>query len=79
MTLSRWMAKRKLTGLKVAKMAGIPQATLSRFLTGTGMPSAKNLQKLVGVTRGQVSLTELIREGEKKHGEKAAAEAEVAA
>lgn len=69
MTLKSYMEARGLRAAFVAEKSGVPHNTLSRFLTGAGRLSAKNIVKLVEFTGGLVSFTDLVSEGENRTAE----------
>lgn len=65
MTLKRFLEENKLTATELARRCGVPQNTLSRFLTGENMLSPKNIRKILKYTGDDVSFADLMREGDK--------------
>ena len=63
MKLRVWLKKHgEVTGEQFAERSGVPQPTISRFVSGVGMPGARNLAKIVAATRGAVSVSDLLEE-----------------
>jgi transcriptional regulator with XRE-family HTH domain len=75
-TFKSWMASKNLTAAAVARGAGIPPNTISRFLSGANALSPENIAKLVDFAGGEVSFSDLIREGERRRKVRRAAKVE---
>lgn len=62
MTLAEYLKRKKLTQAAFADECEVNVATISRFFTGSRLPSVENTGKILGATDGKVSLDEFIAE-----------------
>ncbi len=54
MTLAQYMAREGLSETEMARLLGMSQPTVSRYLSGERMPKPRNMAKIVAVTGGRV-------------------------
>ena len=54
MKLTEYMAKKGINETEMARLLGISQPTVSRYLNGLRMPKPRNMAKIVAVTGGLV-------------------------
>lgn len=73
MNLSRFLQKKKMTAKAFAEGSGVNVATISRFLTGTSMPSTENVERILTFTGGKVTFDDLVKEFHAAQGERSAA------
>ena len=53
--LQKYIESKKLTQSDFAKLLGVSQATVSRYLEGVVIPSAKIMAEIVKITNGAVT------------------------
>jgi predicted transcriptional regulator len=61
MTLKQWMAARNITVHKMAKMAKVNPATISRLMRGLNTPKNETLVKIISITNGMVGAVDFNR------------------
>ncbi len=54
MKLAEYMDKKGITETEMARLLGVSQPTVSRYLNGERMPKPRTMAKIVAVTRGRV-------------------------
>jgi len=54
MKLTEYMAKKGINETEMARLLGMSQPTVSRYLSGERMPKPRNMAKIVAVTGGRV-------------------------
>jgi predicted transcriptional regulator len=54
MKLAEHMDKKGITETEMARLLGVSQPTVSRYLNGERMPKPRNMAKIVAVTGGRV-------------------------
>ena len=60
MKLRDYLHKKRISQIDFAKIIGISETQLSRWLGGSRIPSRKNALKIEEVTEGKVSANELL-------------------
>jgi transcriptional regulator with XRE-family HTH domain len=61
MTLKQWMTTRNITVHKMAKMAKVNPATISRLMRGLNTPKNETLVKIISITNGMVGAVDFNR------------------
>ncbi len=61
-TLKRYLERNRLSVEEFAKMVGVHNTTLYRYLNGTAAPTATTLKAIVDATDGAVTADELLAE-----------------
>jgi predicted transcriptional regulator len=59
-TLDQFLAENALSPEAFAKMVGVHPTTIYRVLSGRSIPKRRNLEKILKLTRGHVTVAELL-------------------
>jgi predicted transcriptional regulator len=60
MSLDQFLAENMLSREAFAKMVGVHPTTIYRVLAGATIPKRRNLEKILKLTRGHVTVAELL-------------------
>lgn len=60
MKLDKYLELKGLTQTQFAEISGVKQTLISRHILGKGLPSAKNMSKIIQATLGAVTLEDFI-------------------
>jgi predicted transcriptional regulator len=60
-TLDQFLAENMLSREAFAKMVGVHPTTIYRVLVGATIPKRRNLEKILKLTAGHVTIAELLR------------------
>tara|TARA_R110000737_G_scaffold16900_1_gene34247 strand:- start:165 stop:359 length:195 start_codon:yes stop_codon:yes gene_type:complete len=63
MTLQKWLVKKKMSQAEFARLIGASGATVSRYINGSRVGMPQMMRRIVEVTKGQVSLDDLLPKG----------------
>jgi transcriptional regulator with XRE-family HTH domain len=61
MTISEFIAANSLTRAKFAKMIGVEEESVTRYMNGTRMPRRKQLDRILKVTNGAVTANDILQ------------------